>query len=636
MNDCAVILVNYRQPALTEAAVASLRACSEWERLSVYVVDNGSDDGSYGRLQASCPDCTVLSADGNLGFSGGNNVGIRKALSNGARWILLLNNDAEATPGFLTPLLAAAADGRTLATPKITYADAPGRVWYGGGFVDRKRGGFYHETEAARAEVARDVSFASGCCLLLPAAFFTDGGLLDESFFLYYEDAELCLRATRAGYRIRYVPQAVVRHRVSASTGGDESRLAVYYGTRNRLAVLSRFGFPFRAKAFVVLSRLVKIVAAPFRSARWHAVRGVMAWMSGRTGARIAIDGAFAGRPVTGLERFAVECVRALDDLVAPGVLELVVPPQGDVSALGRLRNIAVVRCGFGSGRVWEQVCFGLYARLHGRRTLSLCNVAPLLRTDVVCIHDVFYRSRSGDYAGSLRGRLSSAWHRLHYAWCARFASRIVTVSEYSASEITRWYGVTPERIAVAGNGWEHLTRIAQDDGVFTRFPELRKDGYCLALGSRAPNKNLGWVMRTARRNPDLRFVVAGGAFPSGRTCETGWPSNVLTTGRVSDGEMKALVSRCRVLLFPSVEEGFGIPPLEALALGRPVVVADRPPMREIYGDTVRYLKDSEGDGADALAEWLATPVGPPEALLSRHTWSRVSRVVLSAVVHVR
>lgn len=284
MSEVSVILVNYRQPALTEAAVASLRKSGEFAAMDVVVVDNGSGDGSLERLRASCADCTVLDAGGNLGFSGGNNVGIRHALAAGAEWILLLNNDAEAEPGLLGRLVAAAGGGRFLAAPKIVYASAPSRVWYGGGYVDRVRGGFYHDTDPELASRPREVGFASGCCMLLPAEFFRTEGLMDESYFLYYEDAELCMRAARAGWRIRYVPDAVVRHKVGVTTGGACSRTSVYYGTRNRLAVLTGFGFPFYAKAFVLLTRLMKLALVPIRPALMVSVAGVLDWMSGRMG----------------------------------------------------------------------------------------------------------------------------------------------------------------------------------------------------------------------------------------------------------------------------------------------------------------------------------------------------------------
>lgn len=279
----SAIIVNYRQPALTEEAVASLRDSSEGDSVSIVVVDNGSADGSLERLKESCAGCTVLDAGGNLGFSGGNNVGIRYALGHGAEYILLLNNDATAESGAVEALLAAAGP-KTIAAPKIVFASDPSRVWYGGGHVSRMRGGFYHDIDATSADTAREVDFASGCCMLLPAAFFRECGLMDERFFLYCEDAELCLRAVRAGYRIRYEPRAVVRHKVSASTGGERSPASVYYGTRNRLKLLSQYRFPFVAFVYVVLTRLVKLLLSPFHSAERYVLSGIIDWLAGRTG----------------------------------------------------------------------------------------------------------------------------------------------------------------------------------------------------------------------------------------------------------------------------------------------------------------------------------------------------------------
>ena len=347
----------------------------------------------------------------------------------------------------------------------------------------------------------------------------------------------------------------------------------------------------------------------------------------------IAINGAFAGRPITGIERFAIETVRALDACVEPGRFRLVVPRRADLSAMPPLTNIEVVRFGSSRGTVWKQLCFAWYSLRHGLETLNLCNTGPLLAPGVICIHDVFYRSRAADFRGSLRGWLSVCWHRLHYRWSAWFAHRILTVSNHSAEEITRWYKVPRKRITVAGTGWEHLTRIVADDGIFTRFPELASGGYLLALGSRAPNKNLRWIERAAERNPALTFVLAGGAVASAVQEKIVVSSNLKRLGRISDGEVKALLRRCRALVFPSLEEGFGIPPLEALAEGRPAVVADRPPMREIYGEAVHYLPASVdlGDG-EGLTESLASRVTSPEAVLKRHTWANVARVVLSAV----
>ena len=283
MDRTFAIIVNYRKPALTEEAVASLGNRSGENAVSIIVVDNGSADGSLERLKESCAGCTVLDAGGNLGFSGGNNIGIRYALEHGAEYILLLNNDAAVERGAMEALLAAAGS-RTIVAPKIVFDSDSSRVWYGGGHVSRMRGGFYHETVAASVGSARDVDFASGCCMLVPAGFFRECGLMDERFFLYCEDAELCLRAARAGSSIRYEPQAVVRHKVSASTGGERSPMAVYYGTRNRLMLLSQYRFPIAAFAYVMATRLVKLLSFPFYPAERYVLPGIIDWLAGRTG----------------------------------------------------------------------------------------------------------------------------------------------------------------------------------------------------------------------------------------------------------------------------------------------------------------------------------------------------------------
>ena len=346
--------------------MASLRKAVDSLRVSIYVVDNDSGDGSYARLRESCSDCTVLESPANLGFSGGNNLGIQRALEQGAKRVLLLNNDTE-----VEPLLDAAKDGRTIVTPKIVYADDPEKAWYAGGYVSRCRGGFYHVTVQEGEERPKAVSFASGCCMLIPADFFRECGLLEESFFLYYEDAELCLRASRNGYRICYVPQSVIRHKVSASTGGEDSPLAVYYGTRNRLELLRRYRFPWYATLFVMVTRLVKCVASPHRRRR---IAGMVDFLRGRMSNQIVVNGVFVGRRSSGLERFAYETLVALDPLVAPGRIRLLVPCGVDCGKLASLRNIAVVRGGFLRGAFWEQILLPLYAWRIGAETLSLTN----------------------------------------------------------------------------------------------------------------------------------------------------------------------------------------------------------------------------------------------------------------------
>ena len=500
-------------------------------------------------------------------------------------------------------------------------------------------------TDAQRAGVERDVTFASGCCLLVPAEFFRKHGLMDESYFLYYEDAALCLKALEAGYSIRYVPESVIYHRVSA-TVGEDSALTEYYGTRNRLLVLSRFKFPMRSFAYVIATRLAKFATALLRPNRRFIALGLIDWLRGRGGMRnlphggggggnrrvsFVVNGAFAVRRATGLERFAHEILRALDALVAPDEIVLALPPGTPDDAVAHFTNIEAVRCGCFSGILWEQVSLPRFARSLGARTLNLTNTAPLLHPDFACIHDVFYVTHAAQFRRSLRGLLSMVWHRIHYRAIARRADIVLTVSSYSAAQISKVLGVEAHRIAVLGNGWEHMMRIEPDNEVFRRFPGIRRGCYLFALGNKSPYKNLAWCYEAARRFPSTQWVVAGAALKSAASADAP-PANIIQTGYVSDAEMKALMLHCRALVFPSLDEGFGIPPLEALALRKPAIVADSAGLKEIYDDAVHWI-DNPSQPPDCNPEQLLSQtVAPPDVVLAAHSWRTAAAALVSVL----
>lgn len=192
----------------------------------------------------------------NYGFSYANNVGIRHAKAWGADAVLLLNNDTEIEKDMLGELLAC---GRrhpdSMIVPKICYSDDRKRIWSAGGsvsFVVRKvRHIGLDEEDRGQYGEERRTFFATGCCLLLPMAVIERAGMLDERFFLYYEDTEYSFRLQRLGMDIYYCPQAVMYHKVGASTKGADSPLCAYYIARNWL-LCSRLHMGRRYPLFLV------------------------------------------------------------------------------------------------------------------------------------------------------------------------------------------------------------------------------------------------------------------------------------------------------------------------------------------------------------------------------------------------
>lgn len=238
-----VVVLTWNGRDLTLDCLRSLEAVTT-PNVRRMVVDNASSDGTVEAIHARYGDrVEVVVNASNLGYAGGNNVGIKKALDDGARFVLLLNNDTTVSPTFVDELMRAAQENDAIgvAAPKIYYAEPPNRIWYAGGEISLWRGTARHigirQLDRGQHDRPRDVDYASGCALLARREVFERAGLLDESYRAYFEDADLCMRAARAGYRIRYVPTAQVWHRISASTGGQASRAKI----RRKLASTARF-----------------------------------------------------------------------------------------------------------------------------------------------------------------------------------------------------------------------------------------------------------------------------------------------------------------------------------------------------------------------------------------------------------
>lgn len=237
MSRLIAVVLNWNGGADTLAALESLRG------LETICVDNGSTDGSDAEVERRFPEVELIRTGDNLGYAGGNNVGIRRALERGADWVLLLNQDAVAAPGLAEALARAPAarpDAGLLACAiylddgTLQYAGASFNAWlgYSGRGAYGRRG--------SPGDRPRDVSRADGAAMAVSRTAVERVGLLDEELFAYVEDVDWSLRIRAAGLAVVLVPDARVRHRGSASTGGGASTANLYYDTRNTLVVCER------------------------------------------------------------------------------------------------------------------------------------------------------------------------------------------------------------------------------------------------------------------------------------------------------------------------------------------------------------------------------------------------------------
>ena len=338
------------------------------------------------------------------------------------------------------------------------------------------------------------------------------------------------------------------------------------------------------------------------------------------------------------MQRYAREMVAELDALLAAGAApELewnLVAPRG--TEFPRFERLACAHAGLLSGHAWEQLELPWITR--DGLLVSFGATGPCFKSQqLVTVHDAsVYRVPE---AFSWRFR---AWYRLVVGHVVRRAPRALAVSEFAAREAVDCFGASAERLDVTAEGWQHLSRVEPDDSLLKQHG-LLPQSYVLAVSSPTPNKNFAVVAAAMSRLQDLaiRFVVAGAVD---RRVLVSAPARhddrVTRVGYVSDAQLKSLYDGALCFVFPSKYEGFGIPPLEAMALGCPVAAARIDAVREVCGEAARYFEPDDAVALERILRSLfesqserARLAELGRARAARFSWNESARKSLATIL---
>lgn len=301
----------------------------------------------------------------------------------------------------------------------------------------------------------------------------------------------------------------------------------------------------------------------------------------------------FLGRPLTGVERVAIEMLRALSrqvnelgQFILPNQeiiqFKLIAPKSVVIKDLEL--KIPLEKKGLGSGHLWEQG--PLLWETRGDHLISFCNTGPIFkRQQIIFIHDAQVFAIPGNFHWKFR-----YWYRVMHYLISRFSKSVITNSNFSKHEIVKYLGISPEKITPVGLGCDHVHSRNSGVDVLTKFGISSKK-YIFAVSSLNPNKNFALLIKALEiLGVDAPLCVVSGqrldSIFSGTSIDS---FNIQYIGYVSDADLYALYSNSLCLVYPSFYEGFGLPPVEAMALGSPVITSNTSVMPEVCGDAVLY-----------------------------------------------
>ena len=353
----------------------------------------------------------------------------------------------------------------------------------------------------------------------------------------------------------------------------------------------------------------------------------------------IAINGATLFESgMVGIKRNTLELLKQLDDIVEKGEIYILVPRNTKTEYYKNIEIVELpnsIRSAKNKYLRRLHLMKWLYRDVRkGASTVNAVAVDTLLQFPLGCeaimiydcIPELFPECFSDRKGRLFRMKLGAKQKR-----AIKRAKLIMTDSYSALNDISRVYNVQKEKMKVIPCAWDHFLRIKEDESILNDLT-IKRGEYFFSLGHSMQHKNLKWVFEAAKQNPDEMFVVSGEPDPYLKGKEL---SNLVFSGKLNDGQMKACMKNCKAFILPSLYEGFGIPPMEAMSVGADCIVSNTGSLPEVYKKSVWFIDPYDYTNID-LKEIMQAEKEPNEVILSEYRWEKSARAFLNEVKELR
>jgi glycosyltransferase involved in cell wall biosynthesis len=347
---------------------------------------------------------------------------------------------------------------------------------------------------------------------------------------------------------------------------------------------------------------------------------------------KVLINGDFLCRRLTGIERYAYEITRRLDNLCEKDEIAVVIPSH--IENIPAYKNFEIIRLKkkSKSNIRWQMLTLQGFLLTHRKYTiLEFGNTALPFAPGIVFLHDIYCEFFPEDFV-SKRDKFTRFYSRIQHRFITYLAKKIATVSEYSKKEISETFNINPSKIDVIYSSADHIRNIEPDFSIFEQFPMLKEKQFFFSLGSLSKRKNIKWIIEYAKKHPESTFAISGTSLSTVKVNELDdeIPNNIIMLGYLDDSKVKALMTKCLAFVLPSYYEGFGLTPLEALSCGAQIIIAKAASLPEIYGKTAHYIDPYSIDiDLDIL---LNDPVEKPDAILAKYSYDTSAEKVYNLI----